>query len=47
MSLAPDGGGKGYLKGANSLKETTTGTLHYATDSEFSPACSPKNGNSF
>jgi len=47
MSSAPDGGAKGYLKGANSPKEDTTGTLHYATDSEFRSACSPKNGNRF
>jgi hypothetical protein len=45
MSFAPDGAGKGYLKGANSPKENTTGTLYYATDSEFSSACSTKNGN--
>ena len=42
MSLAPDGGAKGYLKGVNTRKESTTGTLHYATGSEFSPACSTK-----
>jgi hypothetical protein len=47
MSFAPDGSAKGYLKGANSPKENTTGTLHYATDSEFSSACTTKNGNSF
>jgi hypothetical protein len=47
MSFAPDGGGKGYLKGANSPKENTTGTFDYATDSEFTSACSTKNGNSF
>jgi hypothetical protein len=47
MSFAPDGSAKGYLKGANSRKESTTATLHYATDSEFSSACSTKNGNSF
>jgi hypothetical protein len=30
ISFAPDGAGKGYLRGANSHKENTTGTLYYA-----------------
>jgi len=47
VSFAPDGGAKGCLKGADSPKENTPGTLHHATDSEFSSACSAKNGNSF
>jgi hypothetical protein len=47
MSFAPDGRRKGYLKGANSPKENTTGRLHYATESEFSSLCGAKSGNSF
>jgi hypothetical protein len=47
MSFAPDGRAKGYLKGANSAKENTAGTLHYATESEFDAVCSLKSGNSF
>ena len=39
MSFAPDGRAKGYLNGANSPKEKTAGTLHYATEGEFSSAC--------
>lgn len=42
MSFAPDGSAKGYLNGKNSAKENTTGTLHYATQSEFSSVCSLK-----
>jgi hypothetical protein len=37
-----DGRAKGYLNGANSPKEDTTGTLHYVT-----AVCSTKSGNSF
>jgi hypothetical protein len=47
MSFAADGRAKGYLKGTNSPNENTTGTLHYATESEFSSACSAKSGQSF
>ena len=47
MSFAADGKAKGYLKGMNSPKENTTGTLHYATESEFSSVCSVRNGSSF
>ena len=47
MSFAPNGSAKGYLKGMNSPKENTAGTLHYATESEFSAACGSRNGNSF
>jgi hypothetical protein len=47
MSLAPDGGAKGYLKRADSPKENTTAAFDYATDSEFSSARCTKNGNSF
>jgi len=47
MSFAPDGRAKGYLKGTNSPKENTTGSLHYATESEFTAACNGKNGNGF
>jgi hypothetical protein len=47
MSFAADGRAKGYLNGANSPKEDTTGTLHYATESEFTAVCSTKSGNSF
>jgi hypothetical protein len=47
MSFAPDGRAKGYLKGSNSPKEDTAGTIHYATENEFSAACSARNGNSF
>jgi hypothetical protein len=47
MSFAPDGGGKGYLKGADSRKENTPLTLPYATNSEFSSACCTRNGDSF
>jgi hypothetical protein len=46
MSFAADGHAKGYLNGSNSPNENTTGTLHYATESEFSSACSAKSGNS-
>jgi len=46
MSFAPDGSAKGFLKGVNSPKENPTGTLHYATENEFSAACG-RNGNSF
>ena len=47
MSFAPDGRAKGYLDGANSPKENTTGRLHYSTESEFSSLCSAKSGSSF
>ena len=47
MSFAADGHAKGYWIGANSPKEDTTGTLHYATETEFTPVCSTKSGNSF
>jgi hypothetical protein len=47
MSFAADGRAKGYLKGANSPEEDTTGTLHYATESEFTAVRSTKSGNSF
>ena len=47
LSFAPDGRAKGYLHGANSPKEDTTGTLHYATETEFAAVCSMKSGNSF
>ena len=47
MSFAADGRAKGYLHGLNSPKEDTTGTLHYATESEFTAVCSTKSGNSF
>jgi hypothetical protein len=47
MSFSPDGRAKGYLVGQNSPQETTTGTLHYATETEFSAACAAKNGNGF
>jgi hypothetical protein len=47
MSFAADGRAKGYLNGANAAKEDTTGTLHYATESEFTAVCSTKSGNSF
>ena len=47
MSFAPDGRAKGYLKGTNSPKENTTGSLRYATESEFTAACNGKNGNGF
>jgi len=42
MSFAPDGSAKGYLNGKNSPQQNTTGTLHYATESEFSSGCSLK-----
>jgi len=45
MTFAPDGHVKGYLQGSNSPAENTSGTLHYATESEFS--CGGKNGTSF
>jgi hypothetical protein len=35
MSFAPDGGGQGYLKGADSPEEHTTAAFDYATDSEL------------
>jgi hypothetical protein len=47
MSFAPDGRAKRYLKGMNSAKENTTGTLHYLTEREFSSVCSVRNENSF
>jgi len=47
MSFAPDGSAKGYLKGMNSPKENTAGTLRYASEPEFSSVCSSSNGNSF
>jgi hypothetical protein len=47
LSFAPDGRAKGYLKGMNWPKENTTGSLHYATESEFTTACNAKSGNSF
>ena len=47
MSFSPDGRAKGYLKGLNSPKENTTGSLHYAPESEFTAACNAKNGNGF
>ena len=46
MSLAPDGDGKGCLKGADSPKENTTAAFDYAKDSEFNSACSTKNASS-
>jgi hypothetical protein len=46
MSFAADGRATGYWNGANSPKEDTTGTLHYATESEFTALCSTKSGNS-
>jgi len=33
MSFAPDGGGQGYLKGADSPKEHTTAAFDTQTDS--------------
>jgi len=39
MSFRPDGSAKGYLIGTNSPKEDTTGSLHYAPQSEFDSAC--------
>jgi hypothetical protein len=39
MSFNSDGSAKGYLIGTNSPKEDTTGTLHYAPQSEFESAC--------
>lgn len=47
MSFAPDGSAKGYLVGRNSPDETTSGTLHYATEAEFAEVCGTKPGNSF
>ena len=47
MSFAPDGSAKGYLVGRNSPAETTSGTLHYATEAEFAEVCGAKPGNSF
>jgi hypothetical protein len=47
MSLAPDGRAKGHLKGANWPEENTTGTLHYATESQFDAVCGANGGNSF
>jgi hypothetical protein len=47
MSFAPDGGAKGYLNGANSPKENSTGRLHYSTESEFGSLCGAKSGSSF
>jgi hypothetical protein len=47
MSFAPDGCAKGYLVGRNSPTETTSGTLHYATEAEFAEACRAKPGNRF
>ena len=47
MSFAPDGSAKGYLVGRNSPAETTSGTLHYATEAEFAEACGARPGNSF
>ena len=47
MSFAADGRAKGYLNGANSPKEDSTGTLHYATESEFTAVCGATSGNSF
>jgi hypothetical protein len=47
MSFSPDGRAKGYLAGANSAQETTTGMLHYATEAEFTAACGAKHANSF
>jgi len=45
MTFAPDGHVKGYLQGTNSPPENTSGSLHYATESEFS--CGGKSGSSF
>jgi hypothetical protein len=47
MSFATDGRAKGYLVGSNSPAQTTTGSLHYATEAEFTAACGAKSGNSF
>jgi hypothetical protein len=47
MSFATDGRAKGYLVGSNSPAQTTTGSLHYASEAEFTAACGAKNGNSF
>jgi len=47
MSFAPDGTAKGYLIGQNSPNESTSGTLHFATEDDFSAVCSAKPGNSF
>ena len=47
MSFAPDGRAKGYLHGLNSPKEDSTGTLRYATETEFAAVCGTKSGNSF
>jgi len=46
LSFAPDGSAKGYLVGRNSPTETTSGTLHYATEAEFAEACGAKPGHS-
>ena len=47
MSFSPDGHAKGYLVGTNSPEESSTGTLHYATEDEFRAACGARGGNSF
>jgi len=45
MSFLPDGRAKGYLQGMNSPKENTSGTLRYATESEFGAVCGNKKGS--
>jgi hypothetical protein len=47
MSFSADGNAKGYLQGQNAPKENTTGSLRYATESEFSTVCGDKAKNSF
>jgi len=47
MSFAVNGNAKGYLMGTNAPTEDTTGSLRYATESEFASACGEKAKSSF
>lgn len=47
MSFSADGNAKGYLKGVNAPKESTTGKLRYAAENEFASVCGQKDQNSF
>jgi len=47
MSFAVNGNAKGYLIGTNAPTENTTGSLRYATESEFASACGEKAKSSF
>jgi len=47
MSFSVDGKAKGYLRGQNAPKETTSGGLRYATENELAAVCGDKTKSSF